>query len=434
MSSSTVPEPSNVVRESDFDAWLAAAVALYLIAITVSFVSTTMITRAFIEPVRLIALGGCLVIVGLSLLRRRKLGWPTILVMVLYGIALCHGLILSAANGGMPHVTKQLYADVVLTLTGAYLFSTLRIGIVPSQVIAAFVAFATVMLIVTIWGGGFQMTYPPQFFYEYAAAEMGVQIYYSQGVSKFFGLTAIGAIYLAFATRRRGLRLALFGLSLGALGLSLIGGARGDSVAAALIVVAYAALRSPGSLIIWAAAVLAVALSLQGTIVLEDFMIFNRIMSLTEDVGLREVLLREAGILLVEKPVCLMVGCGFGFFQSYYGYESGLYPHNIAIEAVIVWGLPVVLIAAVLTLSGLAAYLRRVRGRDDAFLLFYAYFLFLFLKSGTVLGAWFVMAGTLYFLSLGLEMLVRPRHGDAESSGTGESASGGEPQSSPALA
>jgi len=391
------------------DAWLTTAVALYTMATTVSFASTTLSSRAFIEPVRLLALGAALGIASLVFLQRLRLARGTVLGIVVYGVALCYGVMLASANGGMVHISEQLAADVVLALTGIYLFSSIGQNILPTRAVLLYLVFAGVVLALTIAVGGFTMAYPPQFTYEYAASEAGVAIYYSQGVSKFFGLAAIAAIFVAFSAPSRIVRLLLFGVCLGALGLSLIGGARGDSVAAALIVLAYSSYRSPGSLLIWLGAVGGAVLFLQGTIVLEDFMIFNRLMNLQDDVGLREILLRQAAQLLAEQPACLTVGCGFGFFQRYYGYDSGLYPHNIALEAAIVWGIPLVLATAVLVFFGFVTYLRRSRSQNDAFVLFYAYFLFLFLKSGTILGAWFVLGGSIHFLGITLGELVRHR-------------------------
>lgn len=394
--------------ESGHDTWLSVAVALYMIATTVSYASTTLTSRAFIEPVRFLALAGATGVVIVVLLTRLRLARTVVLATVVFLVALCYGLALAAANGGMIHVANQLYADVVLTLVGIFLFSSLQNGILSRQAVLLYLLFASGVFVLTVATGGFTMTYPPQFTFEYWASETGQGIYHSQGISKFFGLAGIAAIFLAFATRSRVGRLAFFVICFGALGLSLIGGARGDSVAAALVVLLYSIYRSPGSLLLWIVGIAVAVLLLKGTVLLEDFMIFNRLMSIQEDAGVRGTLLQQATLLLAERPDCLTVGCGFGFFQSYFDRESGMHPHNIYLEALIVWGVPIVLMAVVLGVSGLVAYGRRIRGKADAFLLFYAYFMLVFLKSGTVLAAWFVVAGAVSFMATALDgLLVR---------------------------
>lgn len=393
-------------REPGRDTWLSVGVVLFMIATTVSYASTTLSSRAFIEPVRLLALAGAMGIFMVAVLTRLRLARTVVLGTVVFLFYLCYGLALAAVNGGMIHVAKQLYADVVLTLVGISLFSSLQNGILSRQAVLWYLSFASGVFVLTVAVGGFTMTYPPQFTFDYLASEAGQGIYYSQGASKFFGLAGIAAIFLAFATRSRVRRLAYFVICLGALGLSLIGGARGDSAAAALVVLVYSIYRSPGSLVLWIVGTAVAVLLLQDTILLEDFMIFNRLMNIQEDAGVRGTLLHQAARLLAERPDCLTVGCGFGFFQSYFDRESGMHPHNIYLEALIVWGVPIVLIATVLGISGLVVYVRKIRGKPDAFLLFLAYFALVFLKSGTVLASWFVVAGAVSFMATALDELL----------------------------
>jgi len=105
--------------------------------------------------------------------------------------------------------------------------------------------------------------------------------------------------------------------------------------------------------------------------------------------------------LLSDNPRCLLFGCGFGFFQSYHMYDKGLYPHNSIVEAVIVFGLPVVLVVGALFLRGLYLYLRSKKS-FDLILGFTLYSGLVSLKSQYLYSCWIFMVSVFYFSSLAL--------------------------------
>lgn len=389
------------------DAWLRLAVAFYMIATTVSFASTTLASRAFIEPIRALAILTAAGIIGVALMRGQRITAPSLFAVLLYVIFVLYAFTLGKAYGEGAHAEDQFARDAGLTVLGIYLVSTAQTEILPPRAVMVFLAVAVAVFVATVLVGGFSPSYPPHFVFEYGAVEAGVPVFYSQGVSKFYGLAAVSTVFLAFSARNRAARAAALFLCLIFVGLSLLGGARGDSIAAALVVFCYTIIKAPKVALFWVGAGIAAFAILSRTALLDDFVIFDRFLGLAGDVGTREMLLSQAATLLVEQPACLLRGCGLGYFQSYYDYDSAMYPHNLLLEATIVWGLPVMLVLATLAACGLAIYVKKLRQASDAFLLVYSYFFLLAMKSGSLMGAWLAVAGGFYFAGLGFETLVR---------------------------
>ncbi|WP_286908296.1 hypothetical protein [Roseovarius sp.] len=99
--------------------------------------------------------------------------------------------------------------------------------------------------------------------------------------------------------------------------------------------------------------------------------------------GLRDQLLAESMGLLGDKSICLALGCGFSYFQHYYGYAYGLYPHNQLVELVIVFGLPFSLVFIGFTAIG-CRRLFKGSGAGFLFALLWGYSAVVALKSGSV--------------------------------------------------
>jgi hypothetical protein len=89
-------------------------------------------------------------------------------------------------------------------------------------------------------------------------------------------------------------------------------------------------------------------IDLSNLIALDRFkLIFNH-----ADFGYRDVLLRQSFELLSDRLVCVLIGCGFNFFQVYYGYDAGMYPHNIFLELIITFGFLIAVPLILLTILG----------------------------------------------------------------------------------
>ena len=142
--------------------------------------------------------------------------------------------------------------------------------------------------------------------------------------------------------------------------------------------------------------------------VFEDVVAVQRFYLLFEgDLSSRDSLLGQVLDLLANQPSCILFGCGPGFFQRYYGYDFGYYPHNSIAEALVVYGLPVLIVGLVFAANGLVKYYKKVGG-VDLFLIYFSYSCLVSLKSGYLFGSWVVVAGVFFFIGIGLKTSIFP--------------------------
>lgn len=101
----------------------------------------------------------------------------------------------------------------------------------------------------------------------------------------------------------------------------------------------------------------------------------------------------------------MIFGCGFGYFQYYFSYPFGMYPHNVLVEFFIVFGAPVTLAFIFIVSGGVWKYYRSSR-EADLLVLFFTYSLLIGFKSGTVFGDWFFTASCIYFASVYMQKMT----------------------------
>jgi hypothetical protein len=122
-----------------------------------------------------------------------------------------------------------------------------------------------------------------------------------------------------------------------------------------------------------------------GNINFEDLLVFRRLKVLFDgNFGLRDELIKLSLNLLYNEPKCLILGCGFSFFQDYYGFNYGMYPHNVILEFVITYGLLISIVIFSLVFIGLKNI---IFSKSKILLIdiFVIYFFFIMLKSGTLI-------------------------------------------------
>lgn len=377
---------------------------------TIGLATTTNSSRALVEVIRL---GSTVLLVGVSfilVLQEKAVSRFVSRAMLAGGLLLSYGVFLAVLKGGVSIIQENLIRDLVLMTAFIYLVAK-GCNVVLSEMVAHLcVWYGLIVVALTILSGGLVLDYPPQFILEYAATSLDRTSGYSQGISRFYGFSAIPAAFIAVTATGLKSRI-FFGISAFVfLALSALGGARGDSVAAlfvvALCVVFYGSGR--GRLLV-ALMVFCFTVILFSFIDYTDFALFNRFMALDGGIGSREMLYRDALRLIGERPDCAYFGCGFGFFQKYYGYAAGNYPHNFILESVIVFGIPLTLTLAVLLFVGLFNELKSEISSNGLFVLVLIFALFVQLKSGTILTAWLLMGGVIYYVARGFSFLLMSR-------------------------
>jgi len=199
-------------------------------------------------------------------------------------------------------------------------------------------------------------------------------------------------------------RFVFFGATLIMLASSIIGGGRGDVIASVFMVSVCLVLHYPRSVIVLAPIFLVGGMFYVGLDgILGELVIVDRLLNLEHSFGLRDVLAQESINLLFSDPKCLLVGGGFGYFQDYYGYDYGKYPHNFLLESLITFGLPLTILMMGLAMRGI--YLQWISAEPaGAGYMFFGYFFLISLKSGSFTGSWFVLAGTIVWITRNFEV------------------------------
>jgi hypothetical protein len=118
----------------------------------------------------------------------------------------------------------------------------------------------------------------------------------------------------------------------------------------------------------------------------EDLLVFKRfeILFYNNYLGLRDVLINLSLNLLYNEPKCLILGCGFSFFQDYYGFNYGMYPHNLILEFIITYGLLMSIVIFSLVFIGFKNIIFS-KSKISLINIFVIYFFLISLKSGTLI-------------------------------------------------
>jgi len=271
-----------------------------------------------------------------------------------------------------------------------------------------FLYLSVAVVILLIATGGLTFEAIPKFIFDVKTKD-GETIAYSQGISKFFGISAILSMLYVKTTDRVGKVIVCWISVLIFTILSFLGGGRGDFLA--LITILFGIQLFNG----WRGVL---GLSIMGFLLyfliisiinnsLADIIAVQRFLVVLNDTnfGSRDILFQESIDILMNEPRCLIIGCGFAFFQNYYGYDYGFYPHNILLEALIVWGAPIVLTILVFFYTGFVNKLR-----NEYLTWLGAFFMLIEFKSGDVLASWFAFSFIFYHVGVGISFFIRSRN------------------------
>lgn len=172
---------------------------------------------------------------------------------------------------------------------------------------------------------------------------LGYKYSYNQSTSAFFGLGAIFFTFLACALNNK-IRIFILIVALLYLFISFLGGSRGEFIVALLIInLILFKFLSIGQIILY-------IFFLSGLVVgnlfyeIIDFGNFTMtkrfaVILFEKNFGYRDILFRQSLELMSDRWDCVLIGCGFSFFQTYYSYDFGMYPHNSFLELIITFGL-----------------------------------------------------------------------------------------------
>jgi len=214
-----------------------AGIFCFLILISISSLVTNQTSRLVIISVRLLSIVGILVSVAI-LFFIKKINYTQLTAMVLYVSFFLYGILMSVFNGAFEVGQQGLLRNAIVTISGLSLIAQNTIYPLPDKLAKHYVWYVFIGLCATIAVGGIDLTFPPHFIFDYKL-DSNVNILYSQGMSKFFGFGAVAAAYMISKSQTTIKNLLLLITVLVLLSLSLLGGARGDSAAAVLVVLGY---------------------------------------------------------------------------------------------------------------------------------------------------------------------------------------------------
>ncbi|WP_201562471.1 hypothetical protein [Psychrobacter sp. CMS30] len=370
---------------------------LFIFVVTISMVTTSQISRVIVEQARSASILG----LGLGLVLSiflTKISYKNVFSLTVIISFFSFGYLLSLIYGGLINSTVTVTTMLIIFM-GNYLLYSSEIEVFQYKFARWFIIYAIIVLIITIITKGLIFTPIPVFIFEYSSNAYDINALYSQGTSQFYGYSALAAASLIVTQDNKTKKNILTILVLLFILLSFLGGARGDSVFALIVTSFYLVYRLSLVQNIKILIFLLVTIYVLSKFYsFEDFIIFQRLEVLSDGLGSRDVLLSQSIMLLVDNTSCLIHGCGFGFFQSYFHYPIDLYPHNFIIELLIVFGLPITAILLLTSYGGFMEFFRR-NGRVDIIGLFFIYALFLGLKSGSLNTSWLLMTFFIFFIS-----------------------------------
>lgn len=373
----------------------------YIILTTIGYLTTTASSRALIESVRILAAISVVLIVVMRLLKGRVESSQMLGAGVLV-ITLFIGFLTALTIGAINSAVDRILIDWIVLAVGLLLFDMSRANVIQISIAKSILVYGFIGLIVTLLLGGLTFSPLPGFNYEYIAQLEDVEFAYSLGMSNFMALIAIVAMYLSGMKSLRYVKFSYIVFGILFLTLSFLAGGRGDSLAGLVVIGVYILYRYGINKFISGMVVCGfLFIGLSSISSFEDLLIVQRF-NITDDVTSgRDILVNQSVELLINKPVCMFMGCGFAFFQNYYSYEYGMYPHNIILEAIITFGAPFVIIFALFVWRGLIKYVKQAGGVDLFVLLFFYNFL-IALKSNAMSANWLLVVALCMFCTNGL--------------------------------
>ena len=378
----------------------------FIVGTTIGFGAVNAATLSIIPYLRMVALAFAAFIL-LIYASDLKVDYRILPSMVIFAFMISYGLLRGLDNLTYLNYFPNLVTSTIVVLTGLTYFSISR-----SECGQLFSARYSVVLslfwfLLLILTGGLEINNFAGFNFQIYSRN-GDEISYSQGVSKFYGVAAISAVWAASRTHSKRGNIILYISAALFVMLSFLGGGRGDFLA--LVAVIFLMILSKS----WRGALFSVLVALIFVLLFfeyvpklsDDFVAARRFAVLLEgsSFGMRDILFKESLHLIINEPECFFFGCGFSSFQEYYGYRYGLYPHNIFLEALIVWGAPLVILVIMLFTLGFF-----ISGRRDFLTWLGLFFVLIAMKSGDVLGSWFALSFLFFYAGVGMSEIIGKR-------------------------
>lgn len=374
-----------------------SAVCFFIIA-TISNLVTTELSYFLILIIR--SLAAFLLVLSVSYLvakrgvNNRQLGGSVVLVALT-----TYAYLLSLLNRSEISGAEIIARNTALIWMGVYIVFFSKTPASRNRLPEAFAIYCLCALIFTWLIGGVGFDGIPRFNFEYGASLIGRDEDYSLGISFFFGLGSISAALAITEKTSLAQKSFYFLLTTVFFLICLLGGGRGEAASATLVLLIILLTRKKSRILICclATAILFAIWVLAPNDTLDALPALQRFKALIEgDLSSRDSLIFEAINLLSRNPGCLLFGCGFNFFETYYSYQSGMHPHNSFMEFAITFGLPLAFLAYSVFIFGLFRYYKLVK-KVDLLLAVSLFVALVSLKSQSLHENWLFTTSVFYF-------------------------------------
>ena len=160
----------------------------FLILISIDGLTTNYASRLFTVSIRYASI---IVLILASILLHLKeqprRGWKNhFSALILYLLLVAWGVALALANGVTEIGWNELFLSSLVVIFGAMLFVKKGKTIIPPKMAEYYVLYTFIGLFVTLWVGGFELSFPPRFVFDYLSDRENADILYSQGASKYY--------------------------------------------------------------------------------------------------------------------------------------------------------------------------------------------------------------------------------------------------------
>lgn len=348
------------------------------------------------KNIRYLSIGVLLILIPMIILLK-KINRIFLVGLFFNSALFFYGFFQGKIFGGANIVMDKIIMNFMMINTGLFIVSYLSKSINLDLVLNFFILYQILVLGLLIYSHGILFSPFPSYNFSYISSK---KVYYSQGVSGFFGVLTLLILF-----KMRGLQTILpkilfFTLFLISLFLSVMGGGRGEVLFLFLLISVYLinVLRWKFLLFL---PILIVFISLFFQQYIDNLIIFERINKVVSNgnYGERDILFGKALRLIFTDPFLFFFGKGFGYFQFHYGFTQGVYPHNILIELIIIYGiLPFMVFLGICIVKFKLFFEYLCIFPNLYFYLFFYYFL-LDLKSGEFGGDWFSITFLIYYIS-----------------------------------
>jgi len=377
---------------------------------------------SLIKPIRyslLAIIALLLAIPFVTVLKSGKLRTHSFTVIYIHLFLIGYALLLGWLNGGIKLIETELYLFLILSIffTISIFYSIneynyfllnrikndlpLKLSIPMNYKL--FGVFFIFSLLVIYFSGA--ITLDPYPIFAFNIVEI-INYNYSQGTSSYFALGSIFFTFLSCTTPSKITKFCFLVTALIFLYFSMAGGGRGDFIIGILVIILIIfkflsarwlilTLFFLSGLVMW---ILSSEL-----IDFSNFLMIRRFEGVIADqnFGDRDVLLNQSFELLSNRLDCLLIGCGYNYFQIYYDYNFGMYPHNTFAELIITFGIFISLPLILIVLLGcIRGYFTKLGNTFIFYVLFY--FLGISLKGGNLLTIT-AIPSMLYFFYIGLK-------------------------------